>query len=121
MTDDAYLDDLAPESVQRTAALLHASALVGLCTGLFFLGPLVMWLLKRDEHPEFDAAGRAALNFHFTMLIAFGGAALLSMIFVGIPLLFLIGIASVVLPLVAAVRTANGEPFEYPFSIRFLK
>ncbi len=119
MTDDSIA--LAPDSAQRTAALVHVSALFGLCTGLFFLGPLVVWLLKRDEHPIIDAVGKDALNFQFTMLLATLVAGVLCAVLIGVPLLFIAVVATVVCPIIAAVRTANGEAYRYPAAIRFLK
>ena len=112
----------APESVRRTAALLHASAYLGLLGGVLFLvGPLVVWLLKRDEHPALDAAGKEAVNFHLTMLLAGLVAVPLCFVLIGIPLAFALFVLSVVCPLVAAVRTANGEDYRYPLTIRFLR
>ena len=43
------------------------------------------------------------------------------MIVIGVPLLFLVLVATVVCPIIAAVRTANGEAYRYPAAIRFLK
>ena len=58
-------------NVRTWNILCHASALLG----VFFhfpghlLGPLVVWLAKRDDSPEIDAHGKESLNFQISMLI----------------------------------------------------
>jgi uncharacterized Tic20 family protein len=103
--------------------LCHLSALVGLLgNGIgFLLGPLIVWLLKREEHPFIDEQGKEAVNFQITMFIAFFVAAILILILIGIPLLIALGILDLVLPIVAAIKASNGEHYRYPFAIRLIK
>jgi len=118
--DDAL--DPVPDSVRSTIAILHISALAGLVSGIgFFVGPLVVWLMKREEHPAIDAAGKEAVNFHLTMLLAWFAAIILCFVLIGIPLLFVLGAAEVVFPIIAGVKASNGEGYRYPLSIRFIK
>ncbi len=120
MIDDTY--GPVPDSVRSTIALVHISALAGLVSGIgFFAGPLVLWLIKRDEHPAIDAAGKEAVNFHLTMLIAWMVAIVLCFVLIGIPLLFVIGAAEVIFPIVAAVKASNGETYRYPVNLRLIK
>jgi uncharacterized protein len=44
----------------------HLSGLIGL-----FVGPLVVWLVKKNESPEIGSHAREALNFQLTMTIAY--------------------------------------------------
>jgi uncharacterized Tic20 family protein len=126
MTTDTYSADALPDAVRNTITLLHLSALVGLCTGIgFLLGPLVVWLLKKDEHPAIDAAGKDAVNFQITMLVTGLVAALLCItvigLIVGVPLAIAVGLAALVFPIVAAVKSTNGEAYRYPFTHRFIR
>ena len=125
MTTDSPLppDALATEDVQRTAALIHLSALVGLAgNGIGFVAaPLVGWLWKRDEHPALDAAGKEALNFQLTMTLAVLVSIPLMLILVGVVTLFVAATLMVVMPIVAAVRTVNGVDYRYPLTVRFVK
>ena len=91
------------------------------------LGPLVVWLLKRDEHPFINDQGREAVNFQISMAIYFVvitvAMIVLMLVLVGfllIPVLGLLGLAYVVLMIVAAVKANSGEWYRYPFIIRFL-
>jgi uncharacterized Tic20 family protein len=114
------------EPVRQTILILHLSALAGLATGIgFLLGPLIVWMLKKEESPEIDEAGKDAVNFQLTMLLAGIAAGILCItiigLIVGIPLAIAVGLAAVVLPIVGAVKTANGDGFRYPFAYPFLK
>ena len=96
------------------------AALIGIPFGNI-LGPLVIWLIKKNEYPLVDQEGKKALNFQISVSIALVISFLLSFILIGIPLLIGIVIADIVLVIIAAVKINNGEPYKYPFSIEFIK
>jgi hypothetical protein len=103
--------------------LCHLVALVGFL-GLPFghlLGPLVVWLIKKNEYPFADEQGKESLNFQISMTIYAILPMILVLIFIGIPLLILIAIADAILVIIAAVKASNGESYRYPVTIRFLK
>ena len=105
------------------AMISHLAALVAFI-GIPFgnvLGPLVVWLIKKNEMPLVDTNGKEALNFQISMTIYFIVAGLLAFIVIGIPLMFLIGIANLVLVIMAAVKVNNGEEYAYPMTIRLIK
>jgi uncharacterized Tic20 family protein len=108
----------------RTWALLcHLSAFAGLLgNGIgYLLGPLIVWLIKRQEHPFIDEQGKEAVNFQLTMLIVFVLSLILSCVLIGIPMLIALGILEIVAPIVAAINASNGQHFRYPLTIRFIK
>lgn len=126
MTTDPYPDATLPDTVRNTITLLHLSALIGVFTGIgFLLGPLVVWLLKKEEHPAIDEAGKEAVNFQINMLVVGIIAGLLCAtvvgLVVGVPLAIAVGIAALVFPIVAAVKSTNGETYRYPFTHRYIK
>src|SRR5882724_11810652 len=48
---------------KRTAVLAHLF-------GIFsFVGPLIVWMIKKEEGPFVDDQGKEALNFQITVLI----------------------------------------------------
>ena len=96
--------------------LMHALALVGLP----ILGPLVVWLLKKDVSPYLDAQGREVLNFHISLILYFFASSLLVLLIIGIPLLFLLGAASLVLTIVGIVKAVDGQLYRFPFILRLL-
>lgn len=102
--------------------LCHASALLGLFFHFFghLLGPLIVWLIKRDASPEIDANGKESLNFQLSMLIYDIVAGILCLVLIGIPILIALWVLNTVFVIIASVKTSNGEFYRYPFTIRFL-
>lgn len=108
---------------RKWAMICHLIALIGLAAnGIgFVVGPLVVWLLKRDDHPFIDQAGKEALNFQITMFIALAVGALLTLVLVGIPILVIVGLLMIIMPIIAGIKADAGVPYRYPFSIRLVK
>jgi len=95
--------------------IAHLSALAGLLVGgLIFLGPLIVYLVKKDEHPFIADQSREALNFNISVTIYLLASAILILLVVGILLLPAVAIAWLVLTIIAAVRANNGEAYRYP-------
>jgi uncharacterized Tic20 family protein len=108
--------------VRKWGMLSHLSALSGMITGVgFLIGPLLVWLLKREDHPFIDEQGKEAVNFQITMHIAMFIGGVLAVLLVGIPILFIVGLVMVVLPIVAAIKADAGESYRYPFTWRVIK
>jgi uncharacterized Tic20 family protein len=103
--------------------LCHLAALAGLI-GIPFgnvIGPLVVWLLKKNEYPFVDAQGKAALNFQLSMLIYGLVCAMLILVAIGFLLLAALYIFDLIMIIMASVQASNGQSFRYPLAIRFLK
>ena len=86
-----------------------------------FLGPLILWLIKKDESSFVDHHGKEALNFQLTVLIAMMFSGLLVFLCIGFFLIPVIGIVDLVLCIMAAVKASRGEEYRYPINIRFVK
>lgn len=112
-----------PREAQNWAMGCHLIALVGLLgNGLGFLvGPLIVWLVKREEHPFIDEQGKESVNFQITMIGAIIVCVPLIFVGVGLFLMPLIGIFDVALTIIGGVKAANGEHWRYPLTIRFIK
>ena len=101
----------------------HLAGLAGL-VGIPFgsiIGPLVIWLIKKDEYPYVDEQGKKALNFQISWTIWGIICGLLILIFIGIILLPILLIAWLVLTILGTIKANNGEPWTYPLTIEFLK
>jgi uncharacterized Tic20 family protein len=110
------------EIVRTTAVAAHLSTFAGLVVPFgSVIGPLVVWLTRRDRDPFIDQAGREALNFGIT--IAVYGAVLLvaALMVVGIPLLMAGVVAWVVLASLAAVKASQGQTYRYPLTMRLVR
>lgn len=109
-----------PEA-RQWAMITHLSALVTLVGIPSFLGPLVVWLIKKNDFAFVDDQGKEALNFHLTMLIVALVITPTVCIGIGVPLLAILVIAVVVLSIMAGVKANNGEAYRYPMTFRFIK
>jgi uncharacterized Tic20 family protein len=87
------------------------------------IGPLVLWLIKKDQYPFVDEQGREAVNFQITMLIYGLVAGLLMFACVGFFLLPAVVVVDIVLIIVAAIKANDGHHYRYPYPliIRFIK
>ena len=85
------------------------------------LAPLILWLIKRSDSPYLDRAGKEAINFQISYTIYAVVAGLLCLVLIGLLLFPILFVAWVVLMVVAAVKTSNGEEYKYPFTIRLLQ
>ena len=112
-----------PREVRKWAMICHIIALVGLLgNGIGFLvGPLLVWLVKREDHPFIDQQGKEAVNFQITAFIALFASALLTLLVVGFGLLLIVGLAMTIFPILAAIKANRGEDYRYPISIRFIR
>jgi uncharacterized Tic20 family protein len=107
---------------QNWAMGCHLAALAGFLIPFGnIIGPLVVWLIKRAEYPLVDRHGKEALNFQITVSIALAVCVPLVFVLIGIPLIFIVAITALILTIIAAVKTANGEDYRYPFALRLLK
>jgi uncharacterized Tic20 family protein len=109
---------LTPQS-KNLATLSHLSAFAIFVGVPPVVGPLVMWLVKKDD-PFVGDQAREALNFNISFLIYAIAAAISLILIVGVIALPAVLIAWFVLVIVAAVRAANGETYRYPFTMRFV-
>ncbi len=109
--------------VRKWAMLCHLIAMVGMLgNGIgFLLGPLVVWLLKKEDHPFVDDQGKEAVNSQITMLLALLISVPLMLVIIGIFTAILAAILMTILPIFAAVRANDGITYRYPLSIRFIK
>ncbi|HPD94278.1 MAG TPA: DUF4870 domain-containing protein [Tenuifilaceae bacterium] len=107
---------------EKTFSMLcHLSALAGIIIPFGnIIGPLIFWLLKRDIYPEVDRQGKEAMNFQLSILIYSLIAGLLVILVIGFLLLAAIGVFMLVVTIIAAVKSSNGERFEYPLSLKLI-
>jgi uncharacterized Tic20 family protein len=108
-----------PTSDEKVLAMLsHLLTLVG-----GFIAPLVIWLVKKDDHNASFVTENAkeSLNFQITVFILSIICIILVFVLIGILLIWALGIADLVLVIIAAVRTNEGKLYRYPFNFRLIK
>lgn len=122
------LDDLefTPSHDDRNLALIaHLSGLAGIVgAGLLgFLGPLIIYLMKKDTSPYVEAQAKEALNFQITLFLISVACFLLVAISCGalFPLIFVPMTLQVIFAIVAALAVRDGSHYRYPFNFRLLR
>ena len=125
--------DVIPAEERQWAMFAHLSALVaGLLTSFVggfgcLLGPLIIWLMKKDTMPFVADQAKEALNFNITVAIALAALMILGFVTLGlgfliaVPIMALIGIAALVLIIIAAIKSNDGVRYRYPFTLRLVK
>jgi len=128
--DQPYRDPTAAAPLSagsRVAAIIaHLSAPIAalLSAGsLSLLGPLLVWLVKKDD-PYVRRAAAGAFNFNLTFWLLY----LLSWLLIftvigaviGIPLIIALFVVSAWCHIKGAIRAADDRPYDYPFQIRVL-
>ena len=126
-------DGVPSKEERQWAMFAHLSALVGgLLTSAiggwgFFIGPLVIWLLKKDEMPFAGDQAKEALNFNITVSAIFLILLILTILSLGLgailtlPIMLVVGIGALVLIIMAAIKANEGVAYRYPFAIRLVK
>lgn len=116
-----------PSESSRIAAILaHLSAPIAaiLSAGtLSLLGPLLVWLVKKDDpYARRAAAGAFNFNLSFWLLYLLSWLLIATVIgaLIGIPLLVVLFLVSAWCHIKGAVRAADNRTYDYPFQIRAL-
>ena len=109
-------------SVRTWCVLAHATALVGFLVPVagHIVGPLIVWLAKRQDSPEIDAHGKESMNFQISMLIWNIIAGILCLVLIGIPILILLHILNIIFVIVASIQASEGKLYRYPLAIRLI-
>ena len=85
-----------------------------------FIGPLVIWLLKKDESAFVADHAKEVLNFHLSVLIYAAAAFVSVFVLVGFVLVPALAIFVFVVTIIGAIRANEGKIYRYPLCIRFI-
>ena len=78
-------------------------------------GPLIIWLVKKDESHFVNDQAKEALNFQLSVLIV----SLISTVTCVGPLVVLVG--GIVFGVLAAMEANRGVYYRYPYTIRMIQ
>ena len=119
---------------RQMAMFAHLSALLGgIVTAGWagsigcFIGPLVIWLMKKDTMPFVDDQAKEALNFNIMVTAIFVILLILTIVSLGIgalltvPVMLVVGIGSLVFIIIAAMKANQGIAYRYPVNVRLIK
>jgi uncharacterized Tic20 family protein len=111
-----------PSAEERQWAMFaHLSALAGVIIPLgSIIGPLVIWLIKKDTMPFVNDQGKEALNFNITVAIAAIVCWILCFILIGFLLLAVLAIGWLVFVIIGTIKANEGTTYRYPFTLRLV-
>lgn len=108
---------------QRQMGLfLHLSQLANMI--IPFAGvilPIVIWQTQREKIPALDAHGKMVVNWLISSLIYYLVSGVLALVLIGFLGIFALIIMGIVFPIVGGIKANNGEFWEYPLTIKFIK
>jgi uncharacterized Tic20 family protein len=110
-----------PEQKQM-GLFLHLSQFANLI--LFPIGiilPIVLWQTQKDKMPALDAHGKMVVNWMISSTIYIIASIILMFVLIGFLTILAVGIMGIVFPIIGAVKANNGDFWEYPLTIKFLK
>jgi uncharacterized Tic20 family protein len=117
-----YPMSLQTPDQRQTGMFLHLSQLAGFLVP--FAGmvvPIVIWQTQKDKIPEFDAHGKMVANWIISAVIYSVVSVVLMFVLVGFLTILAVILMSIIFPIIGAVKANNGELWEYPLTIKFLK
>ena len=101
---------------------LHLSQLANI---IFFpIGivlPIVLWQTQKQKMPALDAHGKMVVNWMISSTIYAVVSIVLCLILVGFLMLIALAIVGILFPIIGGIKANNGELWQYPLAIRFLK
>ncbi len=91
--------------------------------GIFssFIGPLIIWTIKKDESPFVNKEGKESVNFQLTALIAYAVCAIFSCLIFPIFVASVIWILVAVFCIIGSIKASDGNHYRYPLAIRFIR
>jgi len=106
-----------PTSDEKTMAILSHV----LCIFFWLLPPLIIYLIKKDESKFVAAHAKESLNFQITVTLVILVCICLIIILIGFLLLWIVGVASTILIIVATIKASDNKLYRYPFNLRLIK
>lgn len=107
---------------RQLLVITHLCQLLTTLTGFGgLIVPLVIWVTQKDKVYQMDEHGKRIINFQLSLIIAAIVCIPLIFLFgIGIIFLIILGIISIIYPVINAIKTSNGELPTYPLSLNFI-
>jgi uncharacterized Tic20 family protein len=110
-----------PEHKQM-GLFLHLSQLLGVVFPVAgIVVPIVLWQTQKDKIPALDPHGKMVINWMISCFIYAVISIPLMFVLIGIPIFIALMVVSIVFPIIGGIKANNGEFWEYPLTIKFLK
>jgi uncharacterized Tic20 family protein len=115
-------NSLQTNEEKQMGMFLHLSQLANVI--LFPVGiiiPIVLWQTQKEKMPALDAHGKMVVNWIISSIIYGVVSGILAIVLIGFLGLLALIIMGIVFPIIGGIKANNGELWEYPLTIKFLK
>ncbi len=116
------LNQSSMKTDRQLLVLTHLSQLVTLLIGCgSLILPFILWITQKDRVYQMDTQGKAIVNFQLSLVVLYIVCVPLILLF-GLGLLgwFVLGLVSIIYPVLNAIKVSNGQNPEYPLSFNFI-
>jgi hypothetical protein len=113
---------MSPSEERNWAVAIHLSSFSGYL-GIPFghiLGPLILWLIKKDGSHFLDEVGKETVNYNISIILWFIVCIPFMFILIGFFMFGALALMDIIVTIVAAVAASNGQQYRYPLTIRFI-
>ncbi|MGM0751104.1 MAG: DUF4870 domain-containing protein [Bacillota bacterium] len=86
-----------------------------------FIGPLIIWLIKKDDSAFVDYHGKEYFNFLISYAIYGLVSTILMVVLIGFILAPVVGVMALIFTILGAIRAYEGEQYRIPTVFRLLK
>ena len=86
-----------------------------------FIGPLVIWLIKKDESSFIDYHGREYFNFLISYSVYGIISSILMLVLIGFVLIWVVGVLALVFTIIAAIKAYEGKEYRIPLIFRLIR
>lgn len=109
-----------PEQKQM-GLFLHLSQLLNVIVPLAGIVVLFCCGRRRKKMPALDAHGKMVTNWLISSFIYFVVSGVLTIVLIGFLGILAVALMGVIFPVIGGIKANNGELWEYPLTIKFLK
>ncbi len=102
--------------------ITHLTQLISLVTGFgSLIVPLILWASQKEKVYKMDEHGKNIINFQLSLIVYCLLCIPLILLFgLGLMGLIVLGVISIIFPIINAIRANNGETPKYPLSLNFI-
>jgi hypothetical protein len=121
------MQPMGPMSLQTSeekqmGMFLHLSGLAfALVFPLGIVLPIILWQTQKDKMPALDAHGKMVTNWMISATIYFFVSFVLMFVLIGFLTALGVFLLAIIFPIIGAIKANNGESWNYPLTIKFLK
>jgi uncharacterized protein len=110
------------KDANQWAMFVHFSLFAGHLVPLAGLVlPIVLWQIKKDQYAFVDVHGKIVVNWIISMIIYAAVCTILLLVAIGVLGFVILGVLSVIFPIIGGIKANQGEVWEYPLSLKFIR